>query len=151
MLTIYKPEDNSYFHWLLNGCVNVCGCSNSLALLTFTILEEPSVHEYWGTPSAVSRINTWFPSFSGIMMSMLSSFLNVYLYPLLLNMYDVYFVVDMHEHTHLSNTLHHRWTDRTIREALHYLLPCTPCQHSNWRRNRQHDSLLIHRWYEEVD
>ena len=47
--------------------------------------------------------------------------------------------------------LHHQWTDRTTRKALHHSLSCTPIVHSNWRRNRQHDSLSIHRWCEEVD
>ena len=63
----------------------------------------------------------------------------------------IYFVVHMHEHTHLSNMHHHQWTSHTTREALHHLPPCTPIVHSNCRRNRLHDSLSIHRWYEEGD
>ena len=66
-------------------------------------------------------------------------------------MYDIYCIVDMHEHTHPSNILLHRWTNQTTREALHHLLFCTPIIHSNSRRNRQHDSLLIHRLCEEGD
>ena len=89
MIARYKAEDNWNWHWLLNGWVDVCVCSKIMVLLTFTKHSEGIVHEYWGTPSTVSRMRTCLPSCSGILMSMLSSFLNVLLFGLLLNMYDI--------------------------------------------------------------